>query len=75
VPGRGDLYVVQLTAVADPSPPYYSEAPDPAPEIDRLLARLRDQTEAELIDQVYRQDIFHLCGSCYHRWIDHPFGE
>lgn len=75
VPGRGDLYLVQILAVADPSPPIFSEDDlkrDPAPEIQRLLIQIRGQSEDELRDQVYHRQVFHLCAPCYRRWIANP---
>jgi hypothetical protein len=42
-PGRGNLYVVSILAVADPSPPVYTEddlALDVGREIFRLTAQL-----------------------------------
>jgi hypothetical protein len=74
-PGRGDLYVVSILAVADPSPPIFTEddlAEDVGAEILRLVARMRSLDAQQAQDQVYRRLVFHLCISCYQRWIDDP---
>ena len=65
-PGTGDFYVVRIEAVADPSPPSLSDEDlkhDPRPEIERLIAQMRELSEQELVDQVYRRLILHLCGA------------
>src|SRR5262245_29474832 len=44
-PGRGNFYVVKIEAMADPTPPAFTEglrARDIGREIDRLIARMRD---------------------------------
>jgi hypothetical protein len=77
-PGRGNFYVVKVEAVADPTPPSFTEgqlARDVGREIDRLLERLRDMSEQELLDQVYRRLVLYLCTSCYRRWIENPTGS
>ena len=74
-PGRSDFYVVRIEAVADPSPPRFSEedlALDHAAEIERLIDQMRHLSEQELLDQVYRRLILHLCGPCYRQWIEDP---
>jgi len=74
-PGEGSFYFVQITAVADPTGPTITEADlagDIEAEIEKLLAELRDRSEQELIDQVYRRLIIHLCASCYAEWIEDP---
>jgi hypothetical protein len=76
-PGRGDLYVVSILAVADPSPPVFTEddlALDAGAEILRLTAKLNDLGALEAENEVYRRLVFHLCGSCYQRWIKDPTG-
>jgi hypothetical protein len=76
-PGRGEYYLVDVRAVADPSPPVFTAedlATDPAREIDRLLRRLRRMTREQLAHQVYRRRLFCLCNACYGAWIDDPFG-
>jgi hypothetical protein len=77
-PGSGDLYVVSILAVADPSPPIFTEedlAGDIGDEILRLTAQLNRVDAQQAQDQVYRRLVFHLCSSCYRRWIDDPTGS
>jgi hypothetical protein len=45
---------------------------DPRAEIERLINRMRELSEQELLDQVYRRLLLHLCGPCYRRWIEEP---
>jgi len=75
-PGQGDFYVVRIEAFADPTPPDLTEDDvagiDPSAEIDRLIEQMRDMSEQELMDQVYRRMTIHLCGRCYRAWIDNP---
>jgi hypothetical protein len=74
-PGRGDFYVVQIEALADPSPPRFSEEDlmvDQRAEIERLIEQMRDLSEGELVDQVYRRLVLCLCGPCYRPWIEDP---
>jgi hypothetical protein len=77
-PGRGDLYVVSILAVADPSPPIFSEedlADDIGAEILRLTAQMSRLDAKQAQDQVYRRLVFHLCSSCYRHWINDPTGS
>ncbi|MGO9468364.1 MAG: hypothetical protein ACLQIB_02500 [Isosphaeraceae bacterium] len=77
-PGRGDLYVVSILAVADPSPPIFTEddlAGDIGAEILRLTAQLSRIDAEQAQDQVYRRVVFHLCQSCYREWIEDPTGS
>jgi hypothetical protein len=74
-PGKGDFYVVRIEAMADPTPPSFSAEDlgrDPRAEIERLIDQMRDLSEQELMDQVYRRLFLHLCGPCYRRWIEDP---
>jgi hypothetical protein len=76
-PGRGNFYVVKVEAAADPTPPSFTEghlARDVGGEIDRLIRRMRDMTEQELMDQVYRRLVLYLCTPCYRVWIENPTG-
>ena len=76
-PGEGDFYVVKIEAVADPTPPIFSEEDlqkDIQQEIERLFAEMQHLSEQELLDQVYRRLFLHLCGPCYRRWIEDPTG-
>lgn len=75
VPGRGDFYVVRIEAVADPSPPCFSEEDlqrDPRAEIGRMIAQMSGLSERELLDQVYRRLVVYLCVPCYRQWIEDP---
>jgi len=78
LPGRGDLYVVSILAVADPSPPIFTEedlAEDIGGEILRLTAQMSPLSTEQAQDQVYRRLVFHLCPSCYRQWIEDPTGS
>ena len=71
-PGKGHFYVVRIEALADPTPPSFSEEDlklDPRAEIERLVKQM---SERELLDQAYRQLVLYLCGPCYRQWIDNP---
>jgi hypothetical protein len=73
--GRGELYVIRIDAVADPSPPVITEedlAQDIGAEIRRLIAQMNDITEREAMDQVCRRLTLYLCPACYARWIEDP---
>ena len=74
-PGKGDFYVVRIEALADPSPPWFSEEDlthDHRAEIEWLIEQMRNLSEQELTDQVYRQLVLYLCGPCRRRWIEDP---
>jgi hypothetical protein len=74
-PGRGELYVVSVLAVADPYPPVFTEddlAQDVGAEIRRLVRQLSGVDAQEARDQVYHRLVFHLCTACYERWIVEP---
>ena len=76
-PGKGDFYVVRIEAVADPTPPAFSEEDmqhDPRAEIERLIEQMRNVSKQELLDQVYRRLVVYLCGPCYRQWIENPVG-
>ena len=76
-PGSGDFYRVTIEAVADPTPPTFSEedlAADVRQEIERVLARLEGVSEQEALGQVYRRRTLHLCAPCYRGWIENPTG-
>src|SRR5256885_13175612 len=67
-PGDGSFYIVRIEAFADPTPPVmdWDQSPtDIAAEWEALLDQLRDQSEQELMDQVYRKLTLHLCAPCY----------
>jgi hypothetical protein len=75
--GRDESYLVEIRAVADPSPPIFSEedlSRDTETAIAELLGRIRNLTERQLIDQVYQRRLSCLCGHCYRLWVADPFG-
>ncbi|MHC4982014.1 MAG: hypothetical protein ACYTF6_02460 [Planctomycetota bacterium] len=77
-PGAGNFYVIRIEAFADPTPPSLAEDFadfDVSAEIDRLIDQMRDMSEQELMDQVYRRLTIHLCGRCYGDWIENPAGQ
>lgn len=76
-PGHGDYYLVSIEAVADPTPPSFSEedlSKDVRQEIDELVAKIKESSGQELMDQVYRRVTLYLCGPCYRDWIEKPTG-
>ena len=76
-PGKGDFYVVRITAVADPTPPHIDQVDlgvDVETEIQSLLDEMEGQTAQQLTDQVYRRMTIHLCADCYAAWIEDPTG-
>ena len=76
-PGAGDFYAVRIEAMADPTPPKFSADDlerDTQAEIARLIHQMRDLSERELMDQVYRRVVLYLCGPCYRQWIENPVG-
>jgi hypothetical protein len=76
-PGKGDFYVVEIRAVADPAPPVFDEqdlSRDLRGEINRLVGELEELSERESMDQVHRRVIIYLCGPCYREWIENPAG-
>jgi hypothetical protein len=76
-PGDGNFYFVRIEAWADPTPPNISAedlAADVSAEIDQVIEQMRDMSEQELMDQVYRRLTIHLCGVCYKTWIENPTG-
>jgi len=76
-PGKGDFYVVNIEAYADPTPPVFDKedlARDLRLEINQLVAGLQDVSERESLDQVYRRVSIYMCGNCYRPWIENPAG-
>jgi hypothetical protein len=75
-PGKSDFYVVRIEAFADPAPPAVSAeelaVASWSGRIARLIDQMADMTEQELMDQVYRRLVIHLCGPCYRTWIEDP---
>lgn len=77
-PGAGDFYQIRIEAVADPSPPTIDADDlqgDLADRIAPLLEAMDDRSAQELLDQVYRRLVIHLCGPCYRKWIEDPTGS
>ena len=74
-PGEGSFYVVKTEAFADPTPPKL-DTDEPLAEIskdiDALIEQMRDLSEQELMDQVYRRVVVLLCRPCYEHWIEDP---
>ena len=67
--------MVRIEALADPSPPRFSEddlKQDLRAEIERLFSQMSGLSERELIDQVYRRLVLYLCRPCYRQWIEDP---
>jgi hypothetical protein len=76
--GRGEFYVVQIDAVADPTPPELTREDldrDFKREWRELVAELKDLSSQEALDQVHRRVIIHLCNGCYREWIENPAGS
>ena len=77
-PGDGNFYVVNIEAVADPTPPDFVEERSPhqiRAEIESLLVRMEGISEQEALDQVHRRVIIHLCAPCFGAWIENPAGS
>ncbi len=76
-PGQGDLYVVRIEAVADPTPPTITAEDlqrDRRAELRKLIEALQKLSPQEAMDQVYRRLTLYLCAACYRRWIENPVG-
>jgi len=77
-PGEGNFYVVRIEAFADPWPPIIPAEDalvDIKERINRLIEQMRDMSEQELMDQVYRRLTIYLCRPCYQTWIENPAGS
>ncbi len=79
-PGQGNFYVIRIEAFADPTPPDFTEDDlagdeDIGEKIDRCIEQMRQMSERQLMDQVYRRLTLHLCGACYQAWIEDPAGK
>ena len=69
------FYVVKIEAFPLPElPPLTLEDLDRDfdEELARIIAEARGMSEQELMDQVYRRLLLHLCPSCYRQWIENP---
>ena len=74
-PGRGNLYVVYIEAVADPTPPVFTDkdlSRNTTAELNQLVQQMRDLSPREGMDQVRRRVTIHLCSACYVEWIENP---
>jgi DNA-directed RNA polymerase subunit RPC12/RpoP len=73
--GRGELYVVNIEAFADPTLVLTDEdlQRDVQAERQRLLEAVSTLSEQEAMDQVYRRLTAYLCSRCYFKWIERPF--
>lgn len=78
IPGKGNFFVVNIEAFADPTPASIEDKAGPGDlrqEIEHIMGQLRGQSERELLDQVYRKLTILLCVTCYQHWIEDPAGE
>ncbi len=79
-PGRGEFFVVQIEAVADPSPPdldWYEEHNHDSTRrsYEELVEQLKDVSEQEAKDQVFRRLEISLCNDCFSTWFENPAGN
>ena len=72
--GRDSCFLVEVEAMADPSPPIISAEEVTRQQIEGLIEQMKDLSPQEAMDQVYRRLCFYLCGSCYRPWIENPTG-
>jgi hypothetical protein len=74
--GQAEYYIVRIEAVADPTSPRIHSKDQDIDEIRRqisaLFERLKDHSEQQAIDQVFRTVTLTLCNACYSRWIENP---
>ncbi len=74
-PGAGNFWVVHIDAVADPTPPAFTEQEvcrDVQSQWAQLVQEMRDISPREAMDQVHRHVVVHLCNRCFARWIEDP---
>ena len=79
-PGRGEFYVVQIEAFADPSPPNLDSYEEQDGDSIRrsyveLIRQMSNVSEQEAKDQVYRRLSITLCTDCFSAWIENPVGN
>jgi hypothetical protein len=72
--GRDSCYLVNVEAMADPSPPILSTEENARGQIEGLIEQMKELSPQEAMDQVYRRLSFYLCGTCYRSWIENPTG-
>ena len=78
--GRGEFYVVQIEAVADPSPPNldsYEEQDNDSirRSYEELIQQLSNVSEQEGKDQVFRRLTITLCNDYFSTWFENPAGD
>ena len=75
--GRGAFYLVTIEAIADPSPLDLDQDLfiDSSEGFAEAVAELEGFSESELMDQVRRKMVLHLCPPCYRKWIEDPVGQ
>jgi len=76
-PGEGRFWIVRIDAVCDPSPPRIDSTESLeslAADYEALLAEMADRSERELMDQVHRRMVLHLCAACFNVWYERPVG-
>lgn len=75
--GRGEFFVVQINAVADPSAPdlnAYEEQDTNSirQAYEEVIGQLGEASELEANEQVARQLQIHLCNECFPDWFENP---
>jgi len=72
-PGKGEFYIVDIDARADPTPPVLEENDDRdyESEINAIVAELNRLPACEANHQ---RLTLHLCLGCYGEWIEKPTG-
>lgn len=76
-PGKGNFYVIKIEAVADPTPPCFTEEDleaDIQGEMRALMDELHGLSQREVIAQVHARLNIYLCTPCYQQWIENPTG-
>ena len=76
--GRGEFYVVEIDAKADPTPPILDDVDmerDFESEINAVVAELHKLSAREAMDQVHRRLTVHFCLVCFADWIENPAGS
>jgi hypothetical protein len=76
-PGEGTFWIVRIDAVCDPSPPRVDDAESLeslAADYEMMIAEMSQMSERELMDQVHRRTVLHLCTACFQTWYDAPVG-
>jgi len=76
-PGKGNFYEVRIEALADPTPPSFTENDvwqDADGLYEQTIRQMEDLSAQEAMDQGYRRLMLHLCGPCYREWIETPTG-